>query len=151
MHCLQEEHRCAEFYATMGWKIFRRRILFFHKLRPHPCTIIRRQIHSEIDILKFIFTRCVVYSFKQKLSWKISERNDCPYEKDYLVCNLPNKSKLHIIQLHVGYFVICNNFAIAIIIRLHNHQRGSCRSALNLGYSSHPFLTTFITGKVSIL
>ena len=24
-----------------------------------------------------------------------------PYEKDYLVCNLPNKSKLHIVQLHV--------------------------------------------------
>ena len=28
--------------------------------------------------------------------------NDCPYEKDYLVCNLPNKSKLHIVQLHVA-------------------------------------------------
>ena len=23
------------------------------------------------------------------------------YEKDYLVCHLPNKSKLHIVQLHV--------------------------------------------------
>ena len=22
------------------------------------------------------------------------------YEKDYLVCNLPDKSKLHIVQLH---------------------------------------------------
>ena len=29
------------------------------------------------------------------------ERNDCPYEKDYLVCNLPNKSELHTVQLHV--------------------------------------------------
>ena len=150
MHCLQEEHRCAEFYATMGWKKFRRRIVFFHKLRPHPCTIMRCQFQQWNRHLwnSFLLN---VYSYKQKLSWKISERNDCPYEKDYLVCNLPNKSKLHIVQVHVGYFVICNNFAIAIIIRLHNHQRGSCRSALNLGYSSHPFLTTFITGKVSIL
>ena len=23
------------------------------------------------------------------------------YEKDYLVCNLPNKSKLHFVQFHV--------------------------------------------------
>ena len=27
--------------------------------------------------------------------------NDCLYEKDYLVCNLPNKSKLHVVQKYM--------------------------------------------------
>ena len=26
---------------------------------------------------------------------------NCPYEKDYLVCDLPNKSELYTVQLHV--------------------------------------------------
>jgi hypothetical protein len=56
-----------------------------------------RTIHFYLMCSLFFRTKIV---FKLK-SWKINDRNYCPYEKDYLVCNLPNKSKLHFVQLHV--------------------------------------------------
>ena len=63
------------------------------------------KFNGEIDIVQFIFTRCVVYSFSEYFFLLFHSTtkniNDCLYEKDYLVCNLPNKSKLHIVQLHV--------------------------------------------------
>ena len=58
------------------------------------------KFNGEIDIVQFVFTRCVeVYSIKNCLS--IKKLKEMPYEKDYLVCNLPNNSKLYIVELHV--------------------------------------------------
>ena len=44
MHCLQEEHRCAEFYATMGGKSFEGEFLFFQKLMLSPFEIILQNL-----------------------------------------------------------------------------------------------------------
>ena len=53
------------------------------------------KFNGEIDIVQFIFTRCVVYSFSEYFFLLFHSTtkniNDCLYEKDYLVCNLPNK------------------------------------------------------------
>ena len=56
------------------------------------------KFNSEIDIVQFIFSQCVVNPFKQKLSLhkkveKQMKRMTAPMKKDYLVCNL------HIVQL----------------------------------------------------
>ena len=63
------------------------------------------KFNGDIDIVQFIFTRCVVYSFSEYffvvVSFNYNKYHNCLYEKGYLVCNLPKKSKLHIVKLHV--------------------------------------------------
>ena len=62
------------------------------------------KFNGEIDILQF---DCVVYSFSenffcrcfvqlQKISMTASIK-----KKDYLICDLPNKSRLHILQKYM--------------------------------------------------
>ena len=70
-----------------------------------PCTIIRCQIqrwnrHCRIHFYSMcsLFFQWILFLLFHSTTKNI---NDCLYEKDYLVCNLPNKSKLHIVQLHV--------------------------------------------------
>ena len=44
--------------------------------------------------------------------------SDCSYEKKYLVCNLPKKSRLHFVQLHV----IQKYIEVAIKFSPHKHS-----------------------------
>ena len=73
---------------------------FYFLFKPRPCMNLRRQI--------------LILSVNTFFCCFIMNMNDCLYEKDYLVCNLPNKSKLHIVQLHVVQkcIDIANNFLL---------------------------------------
>ena len=58
---------------------------YFYQL----CTIQRWNRHRRIHIYlmcSLFFQTKIVVAYK---SWKIIERNDCPHEKGYLMCNLP--------------------------------------------------------------
>ena len=49
----------------------------------------------------------------------MNERNDCPYEKDYLVCNLPKRSKLHDVQKYMDIAITNNQSNYVFHIFLH--------------------------------
>ena len=62
-------------------------------------------LYGEIDMVQFIFTWCVLYSLEQKLSvhiksWKIKERNLLVNTYFQKKCDLPDKSRLQLVQLH---------------------------------------------------
>ena len=65
------------------------------------------KFNHEIDIVQFLFTRCVVYSFGEYcfLLFHSTTKNinDCLYIKDYLVCNLPKDSCPWIYLTKVNY------------------------------------------------